>query len=337
MSPGESESLLLGFETADDAAVYKMTEDIAALLTVDFFTPIVDDPYDFGRITAANALSDIYAMGGVPLTALNLLAFPCSMGADIVGDVLRGGADVVREAGAVIAGGHTIDDKEPKYGLSVFGTVHPEKIWRNQGAQAGDVIVLTKAIGTGILGTALKRGVATAEQESAAIASMVELNKNAASAASDLDVHACTDVTGFGLLGHLHEMAKASDVYATLERRSIPLLLGVHELAVTGCVPGRTTDVIKWASEFASYSSEGGESGEDGGCAQDLEIWWRILCDPQTSGGLLFALSPEDADVYVENLKNLNPKSAVSVIGAFGAHDGPAEHHQHSAGDILFS
>ena len=158
IAPGESDALLLGFETSDDAAVYQLTDDIATLLTVDFFTPIVDDPYDFGRIAAANSLSDIYAMGGRPLTAMNLLAFPCSLGPDIVGEVVRGGSEKVAEAGAVTVGGHTIDDKEPKFGLSVMGVVHPDKVVRNRGAEVGDVLVLTKPIGTGIMATAIKNG-----------------------------------------------------------------------------------------------------------------------------------------------------------------------------------
>lgn len=332
IAPGQSDSLLLGFETADDAAVYQMTEDIAALLTVDFFTPIVDDPYDFGRITAANSLSDIYAMGGVPLTALNIVAFPCSLGAEVVGNVLRGGADVVREAGAVIVGGHTIDDAEPKYGLSVFGTVHPEKIWRNEGALPGDVIVLTKPIGTGILGTALKRGAATEEQEREAIEVMAHLNKNAALAAAGLDVHACTDVTGFGLLGHLHEMADASDVHAELELERIPLLPGAYDLAAANCIPGRTADILEWAAEFASNVVEEGHDPID-----DIETWWRILCDPQTSGGLMFALAPEDVDTYINRLNEIEPGATAAVIGHFRYSDEPLYFGELNAGRVLFN
>ena len=207
IAPGHSDALMLGFETSDDAAVYRLSDDMAALLTVDFFTPIVDDPYDFGRIAAANALSDIYAMGGRPLTAMNLLAFPCSLGADIVGEVVRGGAEKVAEAGAVTVGGHTIDDKEPKFGLSVFGVVHPDKVVRNRGALAGDALFLTKPVGTGIIGTALKKGLETELTARDAIESMAALNRDACEAMVSVGVSACTDVTGFGLLGHLHEMA----------------------------------------------------------------------------------------------------------------------------------
>lgn len=330
---------MLGFETSDDAAVYRMTDDLAALLTVDFFTPIVDDPYDFGRITAANSLSDIYAMGGRPLTALNILAFPCSIGAEVVGAVLRGGADVVREAGAVIAGGHTIDDKEPKYGLSVFGTVHPDKIWRNQGARPGDKIVLTKPVGTGILGTALKHGAASERQERAAVESMAKLNKNAALAAEGLEVHACTDVTGFGLLGHLHEMAEASGLSAELHRKLIPLLPGAYELAETGHVPGRTREVIEWAEEFAVYTGDEGadtSTGAGQGVPGELDVWWKILCDPQTSGGLMFALNPDDSERYISNLERLEPGATAAVIGQFvGAKDSAAPR-QVAVGSIYF-
>ena len=210
IAPGHSDALMLGFETSDDSAVYRLTDDLAALLTVDFFTPIVDDPYDFGRITAANALSDIYAMGGRPLTAMNLLAFPCSMGADIVGEVVRGGAEKVTEAGAVTVGGHTIDDKEPKFGLSVFGVVHPDKVVRNRGALVGDVLFLTKPVGTGLIGTALKNGLEDEDSAREVIESMAALNRHACEAMVAVGVHAATDVTGFGLLGHLHEMVEAS-------------------------------------------------------------------------------------------------------------------------------
>lgn len=291
IAPGFSSSVLVGFDTSDDAAVYQLSDDSAALLTVDFFTPIVDDPYDFGRITAANALSDVYAMGGKPLTALNIIAFPCSLGPDVVAEVLRGGAEKVVEAGAVIVGGHTIDDKEPKYGMSVFGTVHPRKIWRNSGAQSGDVLVLTKPIGTGIWGTALKRGLVDERDAVSVIDSMATLNKLAAEQLDGLDVHACTDITGFGLLGHIHEMMMASDRSAILDIKSVPMFERVWELASREVVPGRTYEVIEWASKYRSYD----QSIE----SDDRAIWDFVLCDPQTSGGLLIALSPDDAESYL--------------------------------------
>lgn len=285
---------MLGFETNDDAAVYRINDEVAALTTVDFFTPIVDDPYDFGRITAANALSDIYAMGGVPLTVLNLLAFPCSLGAEVAGAVVRGGADVVRRAGALTVGGHTIDDKEPKYGLSVFGTVHPDRVWLNRGAKAGDVVILTKPIGTGIWGTALKRGVYTEAEATQAIESMATLNKCAAEKAHDLTVHACTDVTGFGLAGHLHEMAEASSVDAEVALDIVPLLDGAKQLAADNVVPGKTTDLIEWAADFVSF--------DDTYTDDEQNLWLKIALDPQTSGGLMFAMPKDDAGVYLQRM-----------------------------------
>jgi len=285
IAPGHSDALLLGFETSDDAAVYRLTDDMAALLTVDFFTPIVDDPYDFGRIAAANSLSDVYAMGGRPLTAMNLLAFPCSLGADIVGEVVRGGADKVNEAGAVTVGGHTIDDKEPKFGLSVFGVAHPDKVVRNRGALVGDHIFLTKPIGTGVIATALKQGLETEETAREAIESMAALNRLACEAMVEVGVSACTDVTGFGLLGHLHEMAEASGCGAELDLAEVPLFERVLTYAEQNVVPGRTADVTEWARDFSLWANDA-----------DADVWMRILCDPQTSGGLMIAVSAESAE-----------------------------------------
>lgn len=299
IAPGESDALILGFETSDDAAVYRLSDDMAALLTVDFFTPIVDDPYDFGRIAAANSLSDIYAMGGRPLTAMNLLAFPCSMGADIVGEVVRGGAEKVLEAGAVTVGGHTIDDKEPKFGLSVLGTVHPDKVVRNRGALVGDEIFLTKPIGTGIIGTALKRGLEDEETARDCIESMATLNRLACEAMVEVGVSACTDVTGFGLLGHLHEMVEASGCGAELNMDAVPLFERVVTYAQQKVVPGRTADVITWADEFVLWAG-----------GSDADIWMRILCDPQTSGGLMIVVPAQSAELLAEGLR------ARGVLGA---------------------
>ncbi len=285
IAPGNSDALMLGFETSDDAAVYRLSDDVAALLTLDFFTPIVDDPYDFGRITAANALSDIYAMGGTPLTALNMLAFPCSMGADIVGEVVRGGAEKVAEAGAVTVGGHTIDDKEPKYGLSVFGVVHPDKVVRNRGVLPGDAFVLTKPIGTGLWGTALKRGLVDEEDAREVIESMATLNKSACEAMVEVGVHAATDVTGFGLLGHLHEMVEASGCSAHVALGTVPLFERALEWARAGVVPGRTAEVVEWADEFVEWRHPA-----------ERDLWMQVLCDPQTSGGLLIAVSEDAVD-----------------------------------------
>ncbi len=277
---------MVGFETSDDAAVYRMSDEMAALLTVDFFTPIVDDPYDFGRITAANALSDIYAMGGRPLVAMNLLAFPCQMGVEVVGEVVRGGAEKVAEAGAVIVGGHTIDDAEPKYGLAVIGDVHPERVVRNVGARAGDALYLTKPLGTGIIGTALKNELETEDTARAAIESMAALNRSAAEAMTEVGVRAATDVTGFGLLGHLHEMLAPSGVAAELDLSALPLLERVLDYAAAEVVPGRTADVIDFAEPFTAWEST----------RFDREVWMRVLCDPQTSGGLLMSVLEESAE-----------------------------------------
>jgi selenide,water dikinase len=271
--------------------VYRLSDDSAALLTVDFFTPIVDDPYDFGRITAANALSDIYAMGGRPVAALNLLAFPCSMPAEVVAAVVRGGADKVREAGAAVVGGHTIDDAEPKYGLAVFGLVHPDRVLRNAGAMPGDALFLTKPVGTGILATALKRGLETEESIAYAVESMATLNRDAAEALAEARVHACTDVTGFGVLGHLHEMLASSGCAAELDLHALPLLGGevpaspVLRYAEDGVVPGRTADIVAAALAYTEWHA-----------ASDRHAWMRVLCDPQTSGGLLAAVAEDGAE-----------------------------------------
>jgi selenide,water dikinase len=292
---------MVGFETSDDAAVYRLDEHTALLLTVDFFTPIVDDPYDFGRITAANALSDIYAMGGRPLTAMNMVAFPCSLGPEVVAEVLRGGGDVCREAGAIVVGGHTIDDKEPKFGLSVLGIVEPDRVVRNVGAKPGDILVLTKPLGTGIIGTALKRGLEDASSARAAIESMASLNRAACEAMREVGVHAATDVTGFGILGHLHEMLFGSGCAGELVYDALPLLDGVAGYAAQGVVPGRTADVIAYAAEFTEWSAHPPPLTPDSPVEHLAP--WRILCDPQTSGGLLMAVAADKADALVAALE----------------------------------
>lgn len=308
IAPGSSDSLMLGFETSDDAAVYRMSDDMAVLLTVDFFTPIVDDPYDFGRITAANALSDVYAMGGRPLTAMNLLAFPCSLGPDIVGEVVRGGAEKVTESGAVTVGGHTIDDKEPKFGLAVMGIVHPSAVVRNRGARPGDVIFLTKPLGTGLWGTALKRQLVDEDGAREVIESMAALNKLACEAMIEVGVHAATDVTGFGLLGHLHEMAQASTCSAIVELSSVPLFEGALDWAQQDVVPGRTAEVVAWANDFTRWHS-----------SEVRELWMKVLCDPQTSGGLLIAVDPSLAGKLSDELERRGVLAA--RLGAFIAEE----------------
>jgi len=311
---------MVGFETSDDAAVYRLDDQTALLLTVDFFTPIVDDPYDFGRITAANSLSDIYAMGGRPLTAMNIVAFPCSLGPEVVAEVLRGGGDVCREAGAIVVGGHTIDDKEPKFGLSVLGVVHPDRVIRNAGAAPGDVLVLTKRLGTGIIGTALKRGLEDETSARDVIESMAALNKPAAEAMQEVGVSAATDVTGFGIVGHLHEMLEGSGCAGELDFDALPLFDRVLDHAAAGVVPGRTADVIAYAADFVTWLERPAPVASSAP-AEDLTRW-RVLCDPQTSGGMLIAVSPERADALVEALAVRGVEPA--VIGR--ATKGPAGH-----------
>ncbi len=288
---------MVGFETSDDAAVYRLG-DQAVLLTVDFFTPMVDDPYDFGRITAANALSDIYAMGGRPLTAMNLLAMPCSLPPEITARVLQGGADKVREAGAVIVGGHTIDDKEPKYGLSIMGVARPEDVVRNIGALPGDVLVLTKRLGVGILNTALKQGLETEESLAEVIGSMAHLNRAAAEAMVAVGVHAGTDITGFGIAGHAREMALGSGCAIELDRTALPLWPGVLRYSADGVKPGRTADVLAFLEPWVDWGSAGVD-------------WQGVLADPQTSGGLLMAVAPEKLDALVAALAERGEPAAI--------------------------
>ena len=282
--------LLVGTATADDAGVYRLDDHTALILTVDFFTPIVDDPYTFGQIAAANALSDVYAMGGRPLTALNIVAFPaCDLEGDTLPAILRGGYDKVAEAGAVIAGGHTIDDTEPKYGLSVTGLVHPDKIWTNAGARPGDALVLTKPLGTGILATAAKADLYPAGV-AASIQTMATLNAKAAQVADGFNIHACTDITGFGLLGHLFEMTSASGTRAEVASADLPLLPDAADAAAMGLVPA------------GAYTNRGYLTAID--FADSVPERLRDLCfDPQTSGGLLFALPAAEADALLAALK----------------------------------
>jgi selenide,water dikinase len=297
MSPGVSEDLMVGFETSDDAAVYRLG-DQAVLLTVDFFTPMVDDPYDFGRITAANALSDIYAMGGRPLTAMNLLAMPCSLPPEITARVLQGGADKVREAGAVIVGGHTIDDKEPKYGLSVMGVTRPEDVVRNVGALPGDALVLTKRLGVGVMNTALKQGLETEESLAEVIESMAHLNRAAAEAMVEIGVHAGTDITGFGLAGHAREMALGSGCAIELDLAAVPVWPGDVDYSAAGVKPGRTADVLAFLEPWVDWGPAGVE-------------WQGVLADPQTSGGLLMAVAPEKLGALLAALAERREPAAV--------------------------
>lgn len=294
--------LLVGHETSDDAGVYQLTESIALIQTIDYFTPIVDDPYMFGQIAAANALSDVYAMGGQPKTVLNIVGYPVKkLGPDMLAEILRGAADKVKEAGAITVGGHSVDDQEPKFGLSVTGIVHPDHVWKNVGAKPGDVLVLTKPIGVGIMTTGIKRGVVTTDQEKEVTDTMASLNKTAAEILSSFTPHAVTDVTGFGLLGHGSEMARGSNVSFEIEYNHIPILDGTYELAVKGVIPGGSKANYKWLEDDVDYGS----------ATPDDQY---ILCDAITSGGLLVAMSKDEADQYVQQLHHAGLQSA-SIIG----------------------
>jgi selenide,water dikinase len=282
--------VLVDFRTADDAGVYAWESGPALVQTVDFFTPIVDDPYVYGEIAAANSLSDVYAMGGRPLTALAVAGFPEDLvDADTIAQVFRGGHDTLRRAGVVLLGGHTVRDREIKFGYAVTGAVSPDRIWRNAGARVGDVLILTKAIGTGIVGTAIKFDRAPAELAATAVSSMRTLNRAAAEAVSGLDVHACTDITGFGLLGHASEMAAGSGVSMEIDAGAVPLFRGVLELVG----PNRSGGLHSNRRHFSSAINIRPSVPPD---LADL------LYDPQTSGGLLLALSAQDALAATERL-----------------------------------
>lgn len=280
-----SEALLVGFEASDDAAVYKLNQEQAVIQTLDFFTPIVDDPYDFGAIAATNALSDVYAMGGIPVLAMNIVGFPNCLDYTILKEIMRGGADKVKEAGALLVGGHSIEDNEPKYGLSVMGLVPPEKVWRNTGSRPGDLLILTKPLGIGILTTALKEGMLDDETRASITKVMTTLNKLPVELveAHDINVNACTDVTGFGLLGHALEMANGSHVSLVINASEVPLISEAISLAEMGIIPGGTYKNRKHVSPYIEMMDDIEEAVMD------------ILYDPQTSGGLLLSLAHEDA------------------------------------------
>ena len=281
-------NVLVGSATADDAAIYKLTDDIALVLTTDFFTPIVDEPYDFGRVAAANALSDVYAMGGRPITALNLVGFPDeTLDASVLGDILRGGAAVAKEAGIDIVGGHTIKTDEPIYGLAVTGVVHPARVVSNAGGRPGDALVLTKPLGVGIVTTASKNDKDTAGAITRAIALMTTLNRGAAEAMAEVGVHAATDVTGFGLLGHLRNVTRASGCAASVWVDAVPVLDAAWGYVREGIAPGGTHANRRFLRESVEFASDVDEAAQ------------LVLCDAQTSGGMLVAVAPE----RVERLK----------------------------------
>jgi selenide,water dikinase len=278
-----NQNVLVGFDTSDDAGVYKLTPECALVQTVDFFTPIVDDPYTFGAIAAANSLSDIYAMGGLPLTALSILAFPGTGDLDTLASILKGGADKMIEAGCAVLGGHSVDDDEIKFGYAVTGLIHPERVQTNAGARPGDALVFTKSIGTGVISTAIKRGLASDEHVQASIESMLQLNRLGCEAMLEVDAHGCTDISGFGLLGHAREMAIASKVTLEIDSASVRFLPGAIDYARAGAIPAGLKNNREFVSGAVDITS-----------ALDPALE-SLLYDPQTSGGLLIALPAADA------------------------------------------
>jgi len=285
---------------ADDAGVYVLDDNTALVLTVDFFTPIADDPYTFGAIAATNALSDVYAMGGRPLAALNVCCFPAAGDKAVLREILRGGADKVAEAGAVIAGGHTVRDQDLKYGMAVVGVVHPQKVITNAGARPGDKLVLTKPIGTGLLATARRKDAITEAEFQPAIAVMLELNRAAATAMSEQGAHGCTDVTGFGLLGHAQEMAAASKVALAIDRPEVPLLPGALKCAQAGHVPGGARANYNHFCDWIEGQLD--------------EFWAPVLFDPQTSGGLLISIPPDNVGPLIRQLSSRSAAFPTATI-----------------------
>ncbi|MDQ0890980.1 selenide,water dikinase [Paenibacillus sp. V4I9] len=299
-------NLLVGIDTSDDAGVYKLSEELALVQTVDFFTPIVDDPYSFGQVAAANAISDIYAMGGKPLTALNIVAFPIkTLPKQVLADILRGAGDKMLEAGITLVGGHSIDDNEPKFGLAVTGLVHPGKIRTNAGSKPGDKLILTKPIGVGILTTSIKKDRLNEEEIERVTQVMATLNKTAAETMEPYNVHACTDVTGFGLMGHSLEMAKGSGVGIRITAKDVPVLPRVRELAKEGFVPGGTKNNFAHVQESIIFAES----------LDQISQW--ILCDAVTSGGLLISVDGEQADELYRKLKDAGVEA--SMIGEITA------------------
>ena len=296
-------NVIRGLASPDDAGVYKITDELAIIQTVDFFTPIVDDPYMFGQITAANALSDVYAMGGKPLTAMNVVCFPTkSMDISVLKDILRGGVDKILEAGAVLVGGHSIEDTELKYGLSVTGTVHPKRLVTNSGAKAGDKLILTKPLGTGIISTALKAGMVSKEMVARLTNCMATLNSKASELMQEVGVHACTDITGFGLLGHTVQLAENSRVGINIDVASIPFFAEAGEFAKQGLCPAGLHRNREFYSPCVRIAS---------GVPTHIQ---DVLFDPQTSGGLLICLAPRKAKQLLDRLRQAGIEAA-AIIG----------------------
>lgn len=293
-------NVLVGHSGSDDAGIYRLTDEMAMVLTVDFFTPIVDDAYDFGRVAATNSLSDVYAMGGRPVVALNIAGFPeNAIPPDVLGEIIRGGADVARAAGVSIVGGHTVNDPEVKYGLSVVGLIDPRRVVRNAGARVGDLLVLTKPLGTGVLATALKNGALSPERTRSLVASMTLLNREASELMLQHDPHACTDITGYGLIGHGNEMAEGSDVTIVFHAAAVPLLDGAREAVEAGYLTGGGKATRRFMTDRVSIAPSVGET------------MTSILFDAQTSGGLLIAVAPSHAEPLLAKLKKNHPAAAI--------------------------
>ena len=296
------ENLLVGVETSDDAAIYKVNDELALIQTLDFFTPVVDDPYLFGQIAAANSLSDVYAMGGEPRTALNIVGFPNCLDPKILGRILEGGASKVLEAGAILAGGHSIQDDEPKYGLSVTGFVNPNKIFKNYGSQPGDVIIITKQVGSGLINTAIKAEMAEKSQIDEVVTVMTSLNKKAKEVIENYPISACTDITGFGLAGHAMEMASSSKVTFEIDVNKVPYIDGALEMAKMGLVPAGTYNNKDYISgDVESINIE--------------ECYLDLMYDPQTSGGLLITLAESEVENIMKDFEKKNMDTKVAVIG----------------------
>lgn len=295
----KDDKLIVGLETSDDAAVYEINEDVALIETLDFFTPVVDDPYMFGQIAATNSLSDVYAMGGEPKLAMNIVCFPNCLDPDVLVEILKGGADKVREAGAILIGGHTVEDDEPKYGLSVSGFVDPEKVITNSNAKPGDVLILTKPLGMGIMVAAIQGGLTSDDQYNDTVKIMSTLNKYAKEAMDDIKVNSLTDVTGFGLLGHALEMAEGSEVTIKLNSQQIPLIDGTLEFAEMGLVPAGAYDNMGYIGDRVIFKNELRESLQD------------AMFDPQTSGGLLASVPKDQVDKLLKNLESTPTTFAV--------------------------
>jgi len=304
--------VLVGLSAAADAGIFQLRDDLALVQTVDFFTPIVDDPYDYGRIAATNSLSDVYVMGGKPITALNIACYPAKDDPDILAAILNGGIDQAAAAGVAVIGGHTVDDPEIKFGLAVTGVVHPKQIVHNHTAQVGDALVLTKPLGTGILSTAVKRGLLSEVGVHQLTAAMLQLNRVASEAMIAVDAHAATDVTGFGLLGHAHEMASASGVTFRIDAEAVPLLPEVLHFAEQGCIPGGNRNNWEFVKEHVQIR-------------QTINpLLAKVLHDPQTAGGLLVSLEPNkvseylsrlvDNDVQARQIGEVMPRGAITVM-----------------------